>query len=327
MSTPSHSDSEIDVFQITTKVKKGFERLNTLLFNCIQFFVHQWKIVAALLIIGFGLGLFLDKSNKLYTHEITVIPNFGSVDYLYAKINLIQSKINAGDADFLQKEVGLSHPEALRKIEIKPIADVYKFIEDKERNFELIKLMAEVGEVKKVLEDNITSKNYTYHNVSVLTNGIANEKELITPLLNYLNQSDYFSAMKEVEVANLKQAIAQNDTIIQQINGILNGFSANVKSSLKNDKLMYYNENTQLNDIIRSKRDLLFDQSKNRLKVINFQKTIKEITFTMNSTTSKVVNGVMKFVLPLFLILSFVFIRLFIRFYQKQVAKSKTAAS
>jgi hypothetical protein len=75
----------------------------------------------------------------------------------------------------------------------------------------------------------------------------------------------------------LKQNIAQNDTIIQQINGILNGFSANVKSSLKSDKLMYYNENTQLNDIIRSKRDLLFDQSKNRLKVINFQKTIKEI--------------------------------------------------
>jgi hypothetical protein len=327
MSIPSHSDSEIDVFQITTKVKKGFERLNTLLFNCIQFFVHQWKIVTFLLIIGFGLGLFLDKNNKLYTHEITVIPNFGSVDYLYAKINLLQSKINAGDAAFLQNEVGLIHPEALRKIEIKPIADVYKFIEDKERNFELIKLMAEVGEVKKVLEDNITSKNYTYHNISVVTNGITNEKELITPLLNYLNQSDYFSAMQEVEVANLKQNIAQNDTIIQQINGVLDGFSANVKSSLKNDKLMYYNENTQLNDIIRSKRDLLFDQSKNRLKIINFQKTIKEITFTLNSTTSKVVNGVMKFVLPLFLILLFVFIRLFIRFYQKQLAKSKTAAS
>ena len=327
MSIPSHSDSEIDVFQITAKVKKGFERLNTLLFKCIQFFVHQWKIVTFLLIIGFGLGLFLDKNNKLYTHEITVIPNFGSVDYLYAKINLLQSKINDGDAAFLKKEVGVSHPEALRKIEIKPIADVYKFIEDKERNFELIKLMAEVGEVKKVLEDNITSKNYTYHNIEVVTNGITNEKELITPLLNYLNQSDYFSAMQEVEVANLKQNIAQNDTIIQQINGILNGFSANVKSSLKSDKLMYYNENTQLNDIIRSKRDLLFDQSKNRLKVINFQKTIKEITFTLNSTTSKVVNGVMKFVLPLFLILLFVFIRLFIRFYQKQLAKSKTAAS
>ncbi|OAZ03349.1 hypothetical protein [Flavobacterium succinicans] len=327
MNTPSHSDSEIDVFQITTKVKKGFERLNTLLFNCIQFFVHQWKIVAALLIIGFGFGLFLDKSNKLYTHEITVIPNFGSVDFLYAKINLLQSKINAGDAAFLQKEVGLIHPEALRKIEIKPIADVYKFIEEKERNFELIKLMAEVGEVKKVLEDNITSKNYTYHNIAVVTVGITNEKELITPLMNYLNQSDYFSAIQEVEVANLKQTIAQNDTIIQQINGILNGFSANVKSSLKNDKLMYYNENTQLNDIIRSKRDVLFEQSKNRLKVINFQKTIKEITFTLNSTTSKVVNGVMKFVLPLFLVLLFVFIRLFIRFYQKQLAKSKTAAS
>lgn len=327
MSTPSHSDSEIDVFQITTKVKKGFERLNTLLFNCIQFFVHQWKIVAALLIIGFGLGLFLDKSNKLYTHEITVIPNFGSVDYLYAKINLIQSKINAGDADFLQKEVGLSRPEALRKIEIKPIADVYKFIEDKERNFELIKLMAEVGEVKKVLEDNITSKNYTYHNIAVVTNGVTNEKELIAPLLNYLNQSDYFSAVQQVGLANLKQDIAQNDTIIQQINGVLNGFSANVKSSLKNDKLMYYNENTQLNDIIKTKQDLIYQQGKNRLKLINFQKTIKEVTFTLNSNTSIAINGKMKFVLPIVLLFLFVGIHLFIRFYQKQLVLSKTVAS
>jgi hypothetical protein len=327
MSTPSHSDSEIDVFQITTKVKKGFERLNALLFNCIQFFVLQWKIVTVLLIIGFGLGLFLDKNNKLYTHEITVIPNFESVDYLYAKINLMQSKINAGDAAFLQKEVGLSHPEALRKIEIKPIADVYKFIEDKERNFELIKLMAEVGEVKKVLEDNITSKNYTYHTIAVVTNGVSNENELITPLLNYLNQSDYFSAIQKVGLANLKQDIAQNDTIIQQINGVLNGFSANVNSSLKNDKLMYYNENTQLNDIIKTKQDLVYLQGKNRLKLINFQKTIKEVTFTLNSETSMAINGKMKFVLPMLLLFLFVGIHLFIRFYQKQLVLSKAVAS
>jgi hypothetical protein len=327
MSLNTHSDSEIDIFQITSKLKKGFEKLNTLFFHCIQFFVNQWKVVLALLIIGFGLGLFLDKNNKLYTNEITVIPNFGSVDYLYAKINLIQSKINAGDIVFLQNEIGLSQPEDLIKIEIKPIADVYKFIEDKERNFELIKLMAEVGEVKKVLEDNITSKNYTYHTIAVVTNGTTNEKKLITPLLNYLNQSEYFTAMQKVGLANLKQDIAQNDTIIQQINGVLNGFSANVKSALKNDKLMYYNENTQLNDVIKTKQELLYIQGLNRLKLINFQNTIKEITFTLNSDTSKAVNGVMKFVLPIVLVLFFVFIHLFIRFYQKQLAKSKVIAS
>jgi hypothetical protein len=36
--------------------------------------------------------------------------------------------------------------------------------------------------------------------------------------------------MQKVGLANLKQDIAQNDTIIQQINGVLNGFSANVKA-------------------------------------------------------------------------------------------------
>lgn len=326
MNTPSHSDSEIDVFQITNKVKKGFDRLNTLLFNCIQFFVQQWKIVISLLLIGFGLGFYLDKNKTSYTNEITVLPNFESVDYLYAKINLIQAKISIGDVAFLQKEVGLSNPEAIRKIEIKPIADVYKFIEDKERNFELIKLMAEVGEVKKVLEDNITSKNYTYHTISIVYKGTTNEKELFTPVLKYLNQSEYFSAMQEASLANLKQSIAQNDTIIQQINGIMNGFSANVKSTLKNDKLMYYNENTQLNDILKTKRDLVIEQNKNRLKLINFQKTIKEVSFNLNSTFSKESSIPMKFIMPLGFLFLYLFLHLFKRFYQKQLSQSKLAS-
>ena len=327
MSLNAHSDSEIDVFQITNKVKEGFGQLNTSLFHCIQFFVNQWKIVLVLLIVGFSLGLFLDRNTKLYTNAITVIPNFGSVDYLYAKINLIQSKINAGDLVFLQNEIGLSQAEDLVKIEIKPIADVYKFIEDKEQNFELIKLMAEVGEVKKVLEDNITSKNYTYHTIAVVSTGTTSEKKLIRPLLSYLNQSEYFNAMQKVGLANLKQDIAQNDTIIEQINGVLDGFSANVKSALKNDKLMYYNENTQLNDVIKTKQNLLYSQGLNRLKLINFQNTIKEVTFTLNSDASRAVNGIMKFVLPVVLVLVFVFIHLFIRFYKKQLVKSKVNVS
>ena len=39
---------------------------------------------------------FLDKENKSYQQEIIVSPNFGSYDYLYNKVDLIQSKIEVG---------------------------------------------------------------------------------------------------------------------------------------------------------------------------------------------------------------------------------------
>ena len=252
-----------------------------------------------------------------------VTPNFESVDYLYAKIDLIQSKIVAGDLDFLKNTVGIPNPQTIRNIEIKPVADVYKFIEDKEQNFELIKLMAEVGEVKKVLEDNVTSKNYTYHTISFVSSGTTNEKEVVEPLLKYLNNSAYFNSIQKIGYKNLEREIAQNDTIIAQIDQVLNGLSSTAKNNGKNEKLVYYSENLQLNDIIKTKQKLVTEQGKNRFRLISFDKTIKEINATLNINESKTVNGHFKIWLPLFFIFLFVLVSMFKKFYRRQLAISK----
>src|SRR5690606_23744407 len=128
----------------------------------IQFFVRNWIIILILILTGFGLGILLDKTQKSYEHQIIVTPNFGSTDYLYSKIDLIDSKIKENDTLFLKNVVGIQQSKNLKSIEIKPIADVYNFIQNKPENFELIKLMAEDGDINKVLQENITSKNYTF---------------------------------------------------------------------------------------------------------------------------------------------------------------------
>jgi hypothetical protein len=50
-------------------------------------------------IIGIGLGFYLDKTQKKFD-QIIVTPNFKSTDYLYSKINLINSKIIERDIAF-----------------------------------------------------------------------------------------------------------------------------------------------------------------------------------------------------------------------------------
>jgi len=316
------NDQEIDIFQLSRSIGSFFDRINAAIFRSIQFFVRNWIVVLILVIIGFGLGWYLDSSKKTFQNEVIVTPNFESVDYLYAKIDLIEAKILSGDTVFLKNVVGIPHPEAIKKIEIKPVADVYKFIEDKEQNFELIKLMAEVGEVKKVLEDNITSKNYTFHTISFVSNKAIDEKEVVEPLLKYLNSSVYFSKIQKIGFKNLEQEIAQNDTIIAQIDKVLNGFTSTVKNATKNDKLVYYNENIQLNDIIKTKQKLVTEQGKNRLKLISFDKTIKEINATLNINDHKIVNGNFKLLIPIFFIFVFILISLFLKFYRKQLALS-----
>jgi hypothetical protein len=315
-------DQEIDLLQIPQKISDFFGWINSSIFKGIQFFVQNKVLVLALILVGFGMGWYLDSNNKSYDNQIIVVPNFESVDYLYSKIDLLQSKIVSGDTVFLKKVVGLKQPKTIKKIEIKPIADVYRFIENKDRNFDLIKLMAEDGDIKKVLEDNITSKNYTHHMISFTTNELMDDKEMVQPILNYLNNSDYFGKIQVIGLKNLKQEIAQNDTIIAQINGVLNGFSNNVNGDKKNDKLVYYNENIQLNDVIKTKQDLIEEQGKNRIKLVSYDKIIKEISNTLNIRSEKTVNGKLKFIFPLLFIFLFTCIRLFKAFYRKQALKA-----
>ncbi|WP_264531794.1 hypothetical protein [Flavobacterium sp. N502540] len=325
MSTKSpqnQEDQEIDLAVISNKINHFFQRINTSIFRGIQFFVRNWILAAVLILLGFLAGWYFDANRESYDNKIIVAPNFGSVDYLYAKIDLIDAKIASGDTVFLKNSVGISNPQVISKIEIKPISDVFKFVEDKEQNFDLIKLMAEDGDINKVLVDNVTSKNYTFHTISFISNELVDEKEVIEPLLKYLNNSEYFSSIQKIGFKNLEQQIAQNDTIIAQIDNVLKGFSSTVKNTGRNDKLVYYNENTQLNDIIKTKQYLVTEQGKNRLKLVSFDKTIKDINATLNIKNTKSIFGKLKFILPVLFILIFVFIYLFKAFYKKQFQKS-----
>jgi hypothetical protein len=45
-----------------------------------------------------------------------------------------------------------------------------------------------------------------------------------------------------------------------QIDAVLNGFSSSVNRNQQSDKLVYYNENTQLNDVIKTKEALIYRQ-------------------------------------------------------------------
>jgi hypothetical protein len=80
----------------------------------------------------FGVGLYLDKMQQQYDHQIIVAP-FKSTDYLYAKIDLLSSKIAESDSVFFKLN-WLPQYAALTKIKIEPIVDIYKLISNNEQN-------------------------------------------------------------------------------------------------------------------------------------------------------------------------------------------------
>ena len=322
---PQNNDSqEIDLSQISKKIGGFFEDLSTSVFKGFLFIMRNIIWVGILFIIGAGLGLYLDKTTKIYDNQIIVTPNFGAVDYLYSKVELINSKIEDGDTLFLKEIVGIKEPRKVKGVKITPIVDVYKFIENKSQNFDLIKLMAEDGDIKKIVNESLTSKNYPYQTIAFATLGETSDEKTVKPILNYLNDSDYYMIIQKEYLNNIRIKMTQNDSIISQIDGFLNAFKGTVNGSQKSDKLVYYNENSQLNDVIKTKDLLVYEQGVHRIELVNLDKIVKDTGVTLNVKSTKIVNGKMKLILPLLLVGLFVIGSFLKSYYRKQMTKLKS---
>jgi hypothetical protein len=319
MSTNSQ-DQEIDLSVLSQKIGDFFQKMIDSFFDFILFIKRNIIIIVLLFVIGIVLGYFMDKKSKQYDHEVVVLPNFNSVDYLYSKIKLINSKRKEGDTLFL-KSIGIKEPKKLGLIEVEPIVDVYKFINQRESNFDLIKLMAEDGDFDKIIESETTAKNYPYHLIKIKTKNYLKKEDFIVPIMDYLEDSEYFSIVQKEMLSSLKMEIEANEETIIQINNILNEFNNTTGSNSKSDKLIYYNENNQLNDVIKSKEEIIGKLTGNKISLINYQKTIKEVSSTLNIKDTKGTNGKMKLILPflfVFLFMTVVFVR---KFYKRQMLK------
>lgn len=317
----NQNNEEIDLGQISKKISEFLGGISTFIFKCIQYLLKNIKILAFLFIIGLLLGFYLDISSKNYNHNIIVNPNFGTNDYLYAKVNLVNARIKENDTVFL-KSIGIKHVDRLNSIKIIPIVDIYKFVDHNESNFELIKLLAEDSDINKIAEDKMTSKNYQLHELVINTSDKINENDLIVPFLKYLNSSDYYSKYREGYVNNLEIKMRENDSIIKQIDGFLSDFK-NKSNGTKSSNLVYYNENNQINEIIKTKDGLIAEQGGHRIELINLDKIVKDISIVSNIRNTKSTNNKLKFVLPLLFVFIFVLGSLFRSFYSAQLKKSR----
>ncbi|UUC46286.1 hypothetical protein [Flavobacterium cerinum] len=322
--TTNSEDQEIDLSQVSKKIGNAFQSFLDWIFDGILFFKKNIIIISILFVIGAGLGFYVDKSEKVYDNQIIVIPNFESVDYLYSKVELLNAKIKEGDYAFLTR-LGVKNPKKIAKIEVEPIIDIYRFIDNSEENFQMIKLMAEDGDMQKILEDPVTSKNYKFHTISFLTLGKTDRKQTLEPLMKFFNDSEYYKTVRKERMTNLYLKIKTNEETINQINGILNQFSANTSSQQKSDKLVYYNENTQLNDVIKTKDQLVNELGYLNIQMHNFTDIIKESSAALNVRNTKSINGKMKLILPVLFVGLFLLFGMGRSFYKKQMIKRNLA--
>ena len=322
----SDQDQEIDLTQILKKVDGFLQGIKASIFKILRFFIKNGVVISALLLLGFGTGIYLDMKIKTYTHEIIVSPNMGGTDYLYSKIDFLSSKLKEQDASFF-KSIGIKDFSNIASIKIEPILDIYTFVNnstsaanaENTQNFELVKLLAEDGSLKDVIKDKLTSKNYPNHKIEIITSGKINTDELITPILKFLNTDEYYNKILKISKENILIKMKKNEQEIVQVDSLLKFMAYNLRQN-KNQNLIYNNENNQINPLFDLKNSLINEIAAQKISLENMKVFIKDSSTTTNIKNTKNINGKLKFVLPLFLIFGFILLRIVTRFYKKQEA-------
>lgn len=317
---PDKDLGEIDLNQLTQKIGKSIGNFGYFIFNSIQFFIKHGIAIVLLLILGLAAGFYLSSVQKKYDHKIIVLPNFNSTEYLYNKINLLNIKIEDKDTVFL-KSIGIIYPEKLREIKIEAIIDPYDFVNGKESNMEMLKLIAEDGSMEKVVKDEMTSMKYEYHQILIISKDKINRENTIDPLMNYLNNNSYFTLIQKNAVENLKNKIKYTEQTLNQVNGILDNFSNGDNKYGADSKLMYYNnENSEIDNVLKTKSTLVSDLGYYKLELVNTEKIIRELSIVDNVQR----EATIPVMLPTLFVGLYIFIVFFIGFYKKQKTRQRS---
>lgn len=314
MSTNSQ-DQEIDLGQIGKGITAFFTRVLTSIFAFIFFVKKKIVVLSILFLIGVVAAFMLDA--KMYTHEISVIPNFKSNEYLYKKVEELDTKLREKDTAFF-KQVGIPDFKKIKKIEIEAYNTIFDLVNDKEQefNFELIKLMAEDGSIDKIMKDETTSKNFYHHKITITTEGMFPKELIITPVLNYLNTSPYFETQQKISLKNVKDKIIFNNALIAQIDTIIESLASN-----NSNVTVSISEKNSLPELIQKKDELIYLNLKLSLEESNFDKIIKEESSIINIRDYKPLLINNKIVFPFLLILIYFFIHFLRNGYKKQAAR------
>jgi hypothetical protein len=317
MSTNSQ-DQEIDLGLVAKGIKNFFQGIINSFFDFIFFLKKKIIIVGSLFVIGVVLGYFLDK-NSSYTQDILVIPNFESNEYLYKKIDFLNSRIIEKDTAFFTS-IRVSNSDNINKIEIKAVNGVFQFVnqgDENKQNFELIKLMAEDGNIEEIVKSDATSRNYYLHNITFKTSEKITQKDVIDPILKYLQDNNFYKTQQKIYQNNIDNKIKFNDSLIVQIDKLILNLSNNKGGNIS------FSEEKGISELI-NKKDLLIKETQNLfLNQSLFEEIIKTQNVSINNLNTKGLNHKMKLFLPILFIILYVILYNFIVLYKKQMNRIK----
>jgi hypothetical protein len=99
---PSTTDDEIDLSVVFKAIKDFLLSIVKGILGIFNFYYKHKFILLGIVILGAVLGYFYEQNvKKTYTNDLLVIPNYGSADYIYTKVEALNKKLKIPNMAFI----------------------------------------------------------------------------------------------------------------------------------------------------------------------------------------------------------------------------------
>jgi hypothetical protein len=163
------------------------------------------------------------------------------------------------------------------------------------------------------MKDDVTSKNYYHHKISIETKGMYKKEEFITPLLNYLNLNAYYETQQKITQKNLIDKLALNDSLVSQIDRLIILLSSNNASGT-----ITVSEKNSIPELVEKKDKLIQENQYLLTNQSVIDKIIKEESSIINIRNYKPLSLNNKILFPGLLVLLYFIFYILSKVYQKQ---------
>lgn len=306
-----HSSSEdVDLGYLLKKSNDIFKSIARGILMVLDFFKRFFIVVIILILLGVGYGLYKDyNAVKSYNNELLVIPNFGSVDYLYDKIDALNSKIVSRDSIFLKQVLGSNYSQ-INVIEIEPIVDLYNFISESRQNIDILKIISQNQDFSEYVENMATSKYYKYHRMQISIKGKESSEKIIEDLFKYFNNNEHFQTYQKIYKQTKDIEVQQHFVMIAQLDSLI---KANYTVQKQGSSVTVSNNADQYN-LVEKKRQIIDNLQRLQIQQNDYSVPIKRVSANYNMEPERLldISNMVKY--PLLLIISFslIFLVLFI---------------
>lgn len=306
---------EIDLGQLFRLIGAGFHSVFRGLLRVFLFLKKNAIILGILIVAGLAAGYALNSLLvEKQSIELIVKPNLESKEYLYNVVTELESNIKSENYEFF-RELGVElHNLKEYDIEIEPLGEKTKILEDDMKYLELLKEFESSGLISDVLRAEILNRSSLSHRILITFKNPEKGTELAQAIVTYINSNPFFAELIKVTWENGMQRIERNEALIVQIDTIVHKYTQKLQAAptaASGQLLLEETDQLDVTGLLDLKTSLIRDTERTRLNLVQQKDPVSIVNFGKQREELKSLFGKRIVLLPSIFVSLFLLFRLF----------------